>query len=354
MAGSGSCRRSPWLSAPPRATLSAVHRTPPERREAGPGARLSQSISARLAQRARGATRCRRSCSRRCRRWCRCGCSRRAATRLIANVLPLCEIAVTVNVPVADAVTETWPAAGAVRQARRAEGGRRVALRVVLRVREARLDLRDEVAGIRLGRRVLALLLLAEERRESDRGENADDQNDDEKLDEREALIVLARCCAACVILRLDPIDLRQLPCPPRWQPGCARLKESSVALRPALTSGVPLASEGDWHLLYGRVSAAGSRPEPVDAVLGRRPRPTPRARRARRPERLSAARAARSPVAAGVAAAEPGLRARASRPRTFVRTIGSRRARASARDRVVAVVDAVTSTCPARHPSRD
>ena len=80
--------------------------------------------------------------------------------------------------------------AGAVVEAGRAERRRRVALRVVLRVREARLDLRDEVAGIGLGRSVLALLLLAEERRESDRGENADDQDDDQELDERESFVV--------------------------------------------------------------------------------------------------------------------------------------------------------------------
>ena len=80
--------------------------------------------------------------------------------------------------------------AGAVVQARRAERRGGVALGVVLGVREARLDLRDEVTGIGLGRRVLALLLLAEERRESDRGEDADDQDDDQKLDEREALVV--------------------------------------------------------------------------------------------------------------------------------------------------------------------
>ena len=68
-----------------------------------------------------------------------------------------------------------------------------VALRVVLLVRVARLDLRDGVTGIGLGRRVLALLLLAQERGQSDSGEDADDQDDDQELDEREALLVVAQ-----------------------------------------------------------------------------------------------------------------------------------------------------------------
>src|SRR5947209_18184069 len=64
------------------------------------------------------------------------------------------------------------------------------ALGVVLLGREARLDLRDEVARIRLRRGILALLLLTEEGRQGDRGENADDQHDNEELDEREALLL--------------------------------------------------------------------------------------------------------------------------------------------------------------------
>src|SRR5205807_8056589 len=61
--------------------------------------------------------------------------------------------------------------------------GRARALGVVLLACEARLDLRHEVTGVRLRVRVLALLLLAEEGRQGNRGKDADDQNDDEELD---------------------------------------------------------------------------------------------------------------------------------------------------------------------------
>src|SRR5436853_379856 len=57
------------------------------------------------------------------------------------------------------------------------------ALLVVLLAGEAGLDLRHHVARVRLGVRVLTLLLLAEEGRQGDRGKDADDQNDDEELD---------------------------------------------------------------------------------------------------------------------------------------------------------------------------
>src|SRR4051794_12466918 len=83
--------------------------------------------------------------------------------------------------------------AGANVEARGAQLASRVALGVVLGVREAGLNVRDEVAGIRLGRCVLALLLLTEERGQGDRGEDADDQDDNEELDERETLFVLAQ-----------------------------------------------------------------------------------------------------------------------------------------------------------------
>src|SRR4051812_14603702 len=72
-----------------------------------------------------------------------------------------------------------------------AELGRRVAELVVLRVGEARLDVRDQVASIRLGGAVLTLLLLTEEGRQGDRGEDADDQDDDEELDEREPTLLV-------------------------------------------------------------------------------------------------------------------------------------------------------------------
>ncbi len=178
-----------------------------------------------------------------------------AAARLIVNVLVLARVrGHGERAGRADAVTETGRHRAEV-EAGRAERRRRVALRVVLRVCEARLDLRDEVTSVRLRRGVLALLLLTEERRESDRGKNADDQDDDQELDERKALIVLAHV-AQHVILRLDRLEspaplstsvATRLPRVPR-----------PVALRPALTNGVPLASEGDWHLLTGGLSTDG------------------------------------------------------------------------------------------------
>src|SRR3954453_11472279 len=57
-------------------------------------------------------------------------------------------------------------------------------------VGRAGLDLRHEVAGVRLRLRVLALLLLAEEGRQGDRGKNADDEDHHEELDERKALLL--------------------------------------------------------------------------------------------------------------------------------------------------------------------
>src|SRR5207253_8288057 len=68
---------------------------------------------------------------------------------------------------------------------------RGLALRVILGVSKARLDLGHHVARIRLRRGVLALLLLTEEARQRDRGKNADDQDDNEELDKREALLVV-------------------------------------------------------------------------------------------------------------------------------------------------------------------
>src|SRR4051794_37340864 len=57
-------------------------------------------------------------------------------------------------------------------------------------VGRARLDLRDEIASVRLRLRVLTLLLLTEEGRQGDRGKNADDEDHHEELDEREALLL--------------------------------------------------------------------------------------------------------------------------------------------------------------------
>src|SRR3954453_6637946 len=81
--------------------------------------------------------------------------------------------------------------AGADVEARVAELRRGGAVRVVAGgIRATRLDLRDRVARVRLRLGVLALLLLTEEGRQGDRGEDADDQDHDEKLDEREALLL--------------------------------------------------------------------------------------------------------------------------------------------------------------------
>src|SRR6185312_4061958 len=58
-------------------------------------------------------------------------------------------------------------------------------------VREVRLVRRLHVAEIALRRSVVRLVLLVQERRNRDRGEDAYDQNHDEKLDEREASLVV-------------------------------------------------------------------------------------------------------------------------------------------------------------------
>ena len=50
----------------------------------------------------------------------------------------------------------------------------------------------DHVARVKLGSGILALLTLAEEGRQSDGGEDADDQNDDQELDKGETLLVLS------------------------------------------------------------------------------------------------------------------------------------------------------------------
>src|SRR6185437_8889483 len=78
-------------------------------------------------------------------------------------------------------------------QARGAQLSGTQALAVVLRVSKAGLDLCDGVTSVGLRRRILALLLLAEERGQSDRGKDADDEDDDEELDERKALLVVAQ-----------------------------------------------------------------------------------------------------------------------------------------------------------------
>src|SRR5947208_3268683 len=76
-------------------------------------------------------------------------------------------------------------------------------------VRVAGLHLADHVASVGLGRAVLSLGALAEEVRQSDRGQDADDQNDDEKLDQSETGLLGLNTCA----------ELPQHVCPP-WVVG--------------------------------------------------------------------------------------------------------------------------------------
>src|SRR4051812_28309982 len=127
--------------------------------------------------------------------------------------------------------------------------GGRAAVDVRVLVGEARLDLRDGVTSVGLGRGVVALVALAEEGRQGDGGEDADDQDDDEKLDQGEARLVIAQLAQ-----HFDPPGSR---C--GWRTSSTRASGfgssassiwRSVALRPALTSGLPLASEGIWPSL--------------------------------------------------------------------------------------------------------
>src|SRR5205823_5306 len=82
------------------------------------------------------------------------------------------------------------PGAGAVAEAGGPKRGRGIAVDVGLLGRETRLNLRHHVARVGLRRRVLALLLLAQEGRQGDRGKDADDQDDDEELDQRETALL--------------------------------------------------------------------------------------------------------------------------------------------------------------------
>src|SRR3954451_5803060 len=65
-----------------------------------------------------------------------------------------------------------------------------------------RRHLLGDVGGVGLRRRLVRLLLLVQEQRDGDRGENADDDHDDQELDEREALLLLvhglAEPCEHC------------------------------------------------------------------------------------------------------------------------------------------------------------
>ena len=72
-------------------------------------------------------------------------------------------------------------------------GAPRTATLVSLAVDVARLQLADHVSSVGLGARVPALVALAEEARQGDRGEDADNQNDDEELDEGKTLLLIAQ-----------------------------------------------------------------------------------------------------------------------------------------------------------------
>src|SRR5262249_13649408 len=119
-------------------------------------------------------------------------------------------------------------------------------------------DLRDGVTSVGLGGGVLALLLLAKERRQGDRGEDADDQDDDEKLDQREARLVIAQLAQHLDPPRINCSDKPAPLVPPGRQPGVLELRP--VALRPALASGLPLASEGIWPSYPPGYRAAAAR----------------------------------------------------------------------------------------------
>src|SRR4051794_11442194 len=120
-------------------------------------------------------------------------------------------------------------------------------------VGRARLDLRHEVASVRLRLRVLTLLLLTEEGRQGDRGKNADDEDHHEELDERKALLLAVDPLGKLpqhVSLLLGACGLaRHLVQPPKvfwWQLGRLRRDEPPArapgALRPRLATGLPLA----------------------------------------------------------------------------------------------------------------
>src|SRR5215208_5906774 len=70
------------------------------------------------------------------------------------------------------------------------------AIGVVLLLRVAGLDVRNDVTRVRLGLGVLTLLTLTEEGRQRDSGQNTDDENHNEELDEREALLLVVHALA--------------------------------------------------------------------------------------------------------------------------------------------------------------
>src|SRR4051812_24113778 len=82
--------------------------------------------------------------------------------------------------------------AGTDVEAGRAGGHLRRTAGVRLGVGEAGLHVGDQVARVGLRGRVLTLLTLAEEGRQSNGGKDADDQNDDQELDKGETLLVLS------------------------------------------------------------------------------------------------------------------------------------------------------------------
>src|SRR5207244_6980848 len=94
------------------------------------------------------------------------------------------------------------------------------------------LDVRDRVARVGLRTGVLRLGPLAEERRQRDRSQDADDQHNDEELDQGETLLVLGALTEllqhliilgirwACLLAPDPRGNAAELLCEPRWQPG--------------------------------------------------------------------------------------------------------------------------------------
>src|SRR3954453_21560385 len=120
-----------------------------------------------------------------------------------------------------------------------------------LTVDVVRRDLLADGGDVSLGRGVTGLLALVQEHRDGDRSENADDDHDDEKLDQGEALVLLVHrltdTSEHCSPSGMMGGAVAHIPL--TWSlrtlaeaAGLTRGRPSSpLALRPRLTTGVPL-----------------------------------------------------------------------------------------------------------------
>src|SRR4051794_10765777 len=120
-----------------------------------------------------------------------------------------------------------------------------------LTVDVVRRDLLANGGDVSLGRGVTGLLALVQEHRDGDRSENADDDHDDEKLDQGEALVLLVHrltdTSEHCSPSGMMGGAVAHIPL--TWSlrtlaeaAGLTRGRPSSpLALRPRLTTGVPL-----------------------------------------------------------------------------------------------------------------